>query len=542
MELWNFLKILKKESPERVRWILVMSVITGVSGGLIVYLVIETAEHILSGRYTLADMVMLPLISLVLVVGKRISQQQTAVVTEDALERIIVRIGNSIRHAELPEIEKQNRADILMSIVRAQTVTDAAVKSVDAFQNLLTIFVCLLYIFLLSSTAGLVCAGIIPFVIISLRASRNMAAPLIRKEAERETELFTLFNHILDGFKELKISRPKNDDLFGNYLKPILPKLRDARIRMIILDSKDRLLVLACTFILAGIDVFILSRLYHYEIVIRILTVLLYSSTPMMIVFTAIPDIANGKAAMEKLYQLSQAKDADWEMSEELCVPSEESIKDFTELDLKDICFEYAGNDDAPGFSVGPVSLNIKAGEIIFVCGGNGSGKSTFIKILCGLYPPCSGTFEIDGCPVFMADHRYLFSTVFGDFHLFDTLYGIGEVDEQKLDSLLVQMEIASAVWWSEGRFSSVSLSAGQKKRLALVAALMEDKPVCIFDEWAAEQDPHFRQYFYESLLPSFKAQGKTVIAVTHDDRYFHTADRIVTMEQGRISDLFRNL
>ena len=55
------------------------------------------------------------------------------------------------------------------------------------------------------------------------------------------------------------------------------------------------------------------------------------------------------------------------------------------------------------------------------------------------------------------------------------------------------------------------------------------------FDEWAADQDPEFRRYFYDVLLPGLKAEGRTLIVVTHDDRYFHVADQVVFMEEGRV-------
>ena len=77
--------------------------------------------------------------------------------------------------------------------------------------------------------------------------------------------------------------------------------------------------------------------------------------------------------------------------------------------------------------------------------------------------------------------------------------------------------------------------SKGQSKRMSMIFALLEKKPILILDEWAADQDPHFRKYFYEELIPMFKAQGKTVVAVTHDDAYFHLANRIIKFDYGSI-------
>jgi putative ATP-binding cassette transporter len=137
--------------------------------------------------------------------------------------------------------------------------------------------------------------------------------------------------------------------------------------------------------------------------------------------------------------------------------------------------------------------------------------------------------------PVYMQEHRYLFAAIFNDFHLFDRLYGIETVDDRQVNALLLQMELLHKTQWTQGRFSTLALSAGQKRRLAMIVALMENKPICIFDEWAADQAPHFRRHFYEELLPALKRQGKTVIAVTHDDHYYHVADRVIKMEYGNI-------
>jgi len=130
--------------------------------------------------------------------------------------------------------------------------------------------------------------------------------------------------------------------------------------------------------------------------------------------------------------------------------------------------------------------------------------------------------------------YRNLFSVIFTDFHLFDRLYGLKTVDEDDLDDLLVKMELASKTAYSEGKFTNINLSTGQKKRLAMIISYLEDKPIFMFDEVAADQDPVFRKYFYEVFLQNLKAKGKTIIAVSHDDRYFNMADRVLKMEFGK--------
>jgi putative ATP-binding cassette transporter len=182
----------------------------------------------------------------------------------------------------------------------------------------------------------------------------------------------------------------------------------------------------------------------------------------------------------------------------------------------------------------------IPRGELLFIVGGNGSGKSTFMKLLTGLYQSEAGLVMVDGRLIQKENifyYRDLFSVIFSDFHLFDRLYGSEEVDAEKVKELIQGMKLEEKVQFKDGRFSTLNLSTGQRKRLALIASLVEDKEIYIFDEWAAEQDHHFRAYFYEVILPDLKKAGKTIIAVTHDDRYWGKADRVIKFEYGKLAD-----
>jgi len=126
------------------------------------------------------------------------------------------------------------------------------------------------------------------------------------------------------------------------------------------------------------------------------------------------------------------------------------------------------------------------------------------------------------------------FSAIFIDFHLFDRFYGIQNgIDPKKVNDLLKLMKLDHKVTVQNNQFSTTDLSTGQRKRLAMIIAIMEDKPIYVFDERAADQSPGFRDYFYYQLLPSLKQKGKTVIAVTHDQQYFDIADRILEMDYG---------
>ncbi len=206
-------------------------------------------------------------------------------------------------------------------------------------------------------------------------------------------------------------------------------------------------------------------------------------------------------------------------------------------LALDQVSFRY---DESRRFAVGPVSLTLPPGEITFLVGGNGSGKSTLLKVILGLYQPTSGRLLMDGKAVDMREHRDLFATVFLDAHVFERLFGLETVDPAQVAALLKEMELIHKTDFRNGRFTTVDLSTGQKKRLALVAARLENRPVMVLDEWAADQDPGFRHWFYEVLLPALKAEGRTVIAVTHDDWAFDAADQVVHLDFGQVTRITR--
>ncbi|HWC59456.1 MAG TPA: cyclic peptide export ABC transporter, partial [Verrucomicrobiae bacterium] len=190
-------------------------------------------------------------------------------------------------------------------------------------------------------------------------------------------------------------------------------------------------------------------------------------------------------------------------------------------------------------FELGPINLRFRPGELVFLVGGNGSGKSTLAKIITGLYVPESGEIRIDGKTVTdknRDDYRQLFSAVFVDFYLFENLHGIHNknVDEQaKL--YLDQLHLSHKVKVKDGVLSTTAVSQGQRKRLALLTAYLEDRSFYLFDEWAADQDPLFKDVFYTQLLPELKARGKTVLVISHDDKYFHVADRIIKLDYGKL-------
>jgi putative ATP-binding cassette transporter len=213
----------------------------------------------------------------------------------------------------------------------------------------------------------------------------------------------------------------------------------------------------------------------------------------------------------------------------------------FGTIEMRDIVFSYTDISSDSVFKIGPIDFTLQSGELVFLMGGNGSGKSTFLKVLAGLYAPDSGTIRLDGRRIDDANrnlYRALISAIFTDYHLFQRLYGIENPDADEVDRLLREFLLDDKTRLTDGEFQTLSLSSGQRKRLALIVSLLEKRPILLLDEWAADQDPEFRHKFYNELLPTLNRAGVTLIVVTHDTRYVDELDiaaRKIRMDEGRM-------
>ncbi|MGE8487966.1 MAG: cyclic peptide export ABC transporter, partial [Paraburkholderia nemoris] len=260
--------------------------------------------------------------------------------------------------------------------------------------------------------------------------------------------------------------------------------------------------------------------------------IFLYMIMPIEGLLSAIPNLSTARVALERVEQVN----AELPIEQTIAAPQATA---FESIVLEGVTHRYFREKENDVFTLGPVNLSFRPGELVYLIGGNGSGKTTLAKMLVGLYTPESGRILLNGKEVDEAQrdaYRQHFSVVFSDFFLFDTLLGIrlDNVDAAA-HALLEDLQLAHKVKIENGVFSTLELSQGQRKRLALLVSYLEDRPFYLFDEWAADQDPLFKDVFYRRLLPELKAKGKTVVVITHDDRYFHLADRYIKLDFGQV-------
>lgn len=383
--------------------------------------------------------------------------------------------------------------------------------------------------------------GMIVIGAVVYRLMVNSAMHCLNFAREEEDKLFNYFRALTEGIKELKLHRNRRSAFLVKNVQTATEVFQKhnvaAEVRFIAAQSWSHLLY----FALIGLILFLLPQIAQVDS--RTLTgyvvTTLYLMGPLAGVLSSLSLFGRASVALDKVQTLGMSLAA--QSKEDCSLDRPECEITFARLELNNVTHSYHHEKDDSHFVLGPINLRFRPGELVFLVGGNGSGKSTLAKIITGLYAPESGEIRLDGETITdknRDDYRQLFSAVFGDFYLFENLLGLEshDIDEQA-QFYLEHLHLNHKVKVKDGVLSTTALSQGQRKRLALLTAYLEDRPFYLFDEWASDQDPYFKDVFYTQLLPELKARGKTVLVISHDDRYFHVADRIIKLDYGKLLD-----
>lgn len=342
---------------------------------------------------------------------------------------------------------------------------------------------------------------------------------------------------VLDGYKELRLFDAKFRD-YRSRIDAVNREVLDKGLAVTRTSTAGELATYFFQFLLILIVVFMLPLFVRLEavVIMQLMTAILVTMGPLSGVVGAIPGFTRAQIALRNLQMLQQEITATREAAD---VPHDRRLPEYETIELRGVEFSFDEDTSGEGFHLGPIDLTIRRGEIVFIIGGNGSGKTVLMRVLTALYHPSAGTILYNGSVVGERDrqaYREQFSTVFSDFYLFRELLGLKGMQAERIGEWLTRLDLADKTRYENGEFSSVALSAGQRKRLAFAVAMLEDRPVYVLDEFGAEQDPEHRRRFYREMLPALRASGKTVIVVTHDDAYFDAGDRVLKMDFGRIT------
>ena len=452
-------------------------------------------------------------------------------------------LGRRILATPLRRVEEAGQHRIIAALTNdMESISNAFLRVPFLCNTTAVVTVCLVYLGWLSWTLLLTLLGFLAIVVASYVLPANRANRFIQKGREEWDTLVSHFRALTIGAKELKLNRRRSDVFLYGTLQETSHAMQQESAKganiYAVLNSWTQLMY----FIVIGLILFVLPGVIS-NITPQVLTgyalTILYMAGPLMALVGIIPTFSRASIALGRIEKLGLTL-ADHNIREETADAIAAPPR-WREIELRGITHSYYREREASSFTLGPINLSLSRGELIFLVGGNGSGKTTLAKLLCGLYIPESGSLLLDGKPVSdltRDQYRQLFSVVFSDFYLFEKLHGL---EAKNLDSraahYIARLQLEHKVEVRGGELSTVDLSQGQRKRLALLTAYLEDRPVYIFDEWAADQDPVFREIFYYELLPELRAKGKTVVVISHDDRYYGMADRILKLDYGQLAD-----
>ena len=535
----TFFQLVRREMQSSLNWLIIVSALGGISTTSILSAINAGAHAADNGRVSLWS-AMLFVIALTLFVQ---TQHYILITTTAEIEAIIhklrVRLMDYVRRSELLPLEAIGRAEIVAAITRETAIlTQASNTLAFAAQGALLIVCVTIYVAYLSFFAFVLSVVIVGIGAALFHAKTRQLAIEQREASNWENKLYERLTDLLDGFKEVRLNSARSEALYQDVIE-VSRSAANIKIRTQSETYKRMILLQSSLYTLLGAVVFVVPAVTEtlgQGAITKTVTALVFVVAACFGLVQSIPIVAAANAAADKIDQI-ETRLRETVSTEEV---SPQSLKQFARIEMENVEFRYADRYSEAAFHVGPFNFTLNAGDLVFLTGGNGSGKSTFFKLLAGFYRPDSGEIRLDGIPVSdrtRDDYRGLIAAIFPDFHLFHKLYGVANPDLNEVDRMLAEFKLLDKTRIVGDEFSTVDLSSGQRRRLALIVSRLENRPILLLDEWAADQDPEFRRKFYFELLPALNRTGITIVAISHDDRYIDemkVSARRLHMDEGR--------
>ncbi|MBN4005838.1 cyclic peptide export ABC transporter [Nostoc sp. LPT] len=477
-------------------------------------------------------------LAIVALITSIISQVMLIRLSQNAVLQLRMRLSRQILASELSHLERLGNPRLLATLTEdIQAVANAVYQMPFIFINLAIVLGCVTYITWLSWLVLLMVCGISVVAIASCQWLLNRGGQLLTLAREDEDQLFKHFRTITEGVKELKLNYKRREDFVEEKLQSTANEFRDHNVNGLSLFAITSSWGQLIFFFALGFVLFVLPNLLtiNPETLSGYILTFTYLVLPMDNIISKLPLLSKASIALQKIESLGLSLASRTEIS---TVPPALN-SNWHSLKFKSVTHTYYTEQEDNSFIFGPIDLTLHPQELVFIVGGNGSGKSTLAKLITGLYVPENGEIWFDDQLISEENrewYRQHFSVVFSDFYLFEELLGLKNFHlDAQATKYLQQLQLDHKVKVENGQISTTALSQGQRKRLALLTAYLEDRPIYLFDEWAADQDPVFKKIFYTQLLPELRSRGKTLLVISHDDRYFHLADRIIKLDYGKI-------
>jgi putative ATP-binding cassette transporter len=525
------------------RTLVILAILTGALSGLCKALVIAVANHVLN-PHNPADnrWLLLAFIGICLLepLSRFIAQGLLTYLGQKAIFDLRMRLTRQILATPLRALEELGQARIMAVLTDDISAISTTLIGIPILcMQIAVVLGSLVYMAWLSPLTALLVFAFIVGGGTVFQLALNKGVRFIREAREQQDAMMKHFRTMLDGAKELKLHFLRRFAFLTQVFRPSAEAFRRSNLNgNLIYAATGSFGYQLIFYTLLGLLIFLMPSVTGVDT--KTLTgftlALFYMLIPLSDILVLFPSLTRANIAMEKISSLGLSLPA--LTNDDDAIPPATGVA-LDELELAGVTHAYHRDLENKSFILGPIDLTIRRGELIFLVGGNGSGKTTLAKLLCGLYAPESGEIRLNKQAVSDENrdsYRQLFSVVFSDFHLFESLLGLTTNGlDGKADDYIKQLQLHHKVQVKDGALSTIELSQGQRKRLALLTAFLEDRPCYIFDEWAADQDPFFRDIFYLQLLPELKAKGKTVLVISHDDRYYSLGDRIIKLDYGKI-------
>lgn len=522
---------------------LLISVISGVSSALIIGIIGQQFNQInLLTAASIGSFIGLIVISVgTNLLAKwmlvRLMNQKIYVLRMDLAQRIL-----STPYAQ---IEKIGAPRLVASLAEdAKTIGSTFLRVPLLFINLAIVLGCLFYLAWLSPLALFALFILALPIYFIYRTLNQKAVQQLHNFFWLRDQIFEQYEALTAGAKELQMSEPLSKNFFTQHLEPTADEYRQSLVNVqMAYEFAGVWSQIAYFIFIVVLLLFIAFNIVDTQILGAYALVALYMRGAINQLLSVIPQWAQAAVALDKINALElTALPENARLGGTIASDSHEQLKIAEHplcIQLNELEYSYRGESMEDEFTIGPLNIALRSGELIFITGANGSGKTTLFKVLTSLYWPSSGYITLNNIAVTcqnQAWYRQHFSVVFADFYLFEDLVAADALVVDKFaNDYLSKLQLEEKVTVKDGHLSTINLSTGQRKRLALLSAYLTDRPVYVFDEWAANQDPLFKEFFYRQLLPELKQKNKLVIVISHDDRYFDVADRIIRLDYGQI-------
>lgn len=523
------------------RWIVASSILLGILGGLSITALLATVNRGLHNADGLSNGVIMAFAGLCLValLSGIAADIGTNLVGQKVIAQLRKDLGAKVLSAPIEQIERYRTHRLIPVLTHdVDTISDFAFSFAPLAVSCTVVLGCLGYLAALSLPIFIMTVLAIGIGSAIQFVARNKGLRGFNEARDAEDNLQKHYSAIAEGAKELRIHRPRRHAMFTRNIQGTADYICNTHIRSINIFVIAKSLGSMLFFVVIGLALAMQSLWPSSDpaVISGFVLVLLYMKGPLESLISTLPIVSRAQIAFRRIADLSERFSSP--EPHLLLNDAPKPAVALHHLELREVEYAYPAVEGSDPFKVGPINLSIAPGEILFIVGENGCGKTSLIKLLLGLYTPSQGQVLVNGKAVdakSLDDYRQMFTTIFADYFLFDDLVQEEQNVPQDASRYLQRLEIAHKVSVRDGAFTTTDLSTGQRKRLALVNAWLDERPVLVFDEWAADQDPAFRRIFYTELLPDLKRLGKTIIVISHDDRYFDGADHLIRLNAGRV-------